>query len=334
MSDMPGPATCRLHPDRLAVKECPDCLTPVCGDCLVADGDRLRCVNCARAAAGTGAPAGAYPSSPSPGGATCTFHRDRPAAKECPNCGTRVCTDCLLHLGDRIFCMRCAPTAAPAQPVPAEVRVPWEDGTGGLLQRFWSSWVLFVTKPDQVFTGLPGDSGLWPGLSFAYAMLGQLMALGMCCGIPILAMLAAADLSAGHQGANQPPVAMIVAGIAVGVPIAIALMVPISLFVVGALLHLPARALGSAANFNLTFRIVGYIFATVYPANLIPYVGGGCIVPIWFSVLCYFAGRHALKLSDQRAIVFALVPVLLAILCFGGAVGFGFLAAAMESAGK
>lgn len=256
--------------------------------------------------------------SDAPGPATCFFHRDRLAVKECPSCRTMVCGDCLLAEGDVLKCMRCAspaPVQPPAQAEPASV--PWETGEGNFFVRFWASWIQFVSKPDQAFAGLPRDSGFWPGLSYVYMLYAHFVSLILLCGIPLTLLGFVAQFAPSGSGQGDPAMGVILLVLVIGFPLAGAVCIPIGLFLSAGAMHLAARALGSPASFDLSFRSMCYIVGTTSPVSIIPYAGAGCIVPIWNCVLYYFAGKRALRLSDERAVVFALVPVLLGVVCIG-----------------
>lgn len=254
----------------------------------------------------------------------CHFHPDRPPVKECPNCRTPVCAECIVHLDLSVMCKRCwvpAGTPLPPEPKP-EPFVAWENSAEGAFNRFWKTWAEIAGKPQDFFARLPAANGrgLWAALSFNYMWAAHTCALMLVCCVPIagIFMVIAATAAAGSGGSQGAEVGAMLGGVGVavivGIPVAIALIIPIMLFVYAACSHVVGKMMGVAAPFETTWRIVGYSVAVSSVAQMIPYAGALAALA-WLCVLLYFGAKKTLGLTENQSILYCLAPVIPTVMC-------------------
>ncbi len=261
---------------------------------------------------------------------SCFLHPDRPPVKECPNCRTLVCGECIVHLALAVMCKRCyVPANAPPPPTaPVTPYVAWEDRSVGRFRRFWNTWSEVASKPDEFFARLPAADGhgLWAGISYNYMWYGQLLLLSSLCIIPFGGIIFAviASQSGPAEGATAglaiaAGVGMILAGVLLGIPL--------MLLIFTTVLHVSGKLLGARLPYETSFRIFSYTWATTSVATLVPYAGVLAQVA-WQSVVLYFAGKRVAGLSQERAVLYCLSPLVLWLGCCLGYVGIFVVAAA------
>lgn len=277
----------------------------------------------------------------SPQGIGCPNHPDQVPTRQCPSCSQWICEECVVHVPNGFLCRTCyAPQREPAPAVEPPVVGPylaWEDRSKNVFARFWSTWSQVVTKPQEFYTQLPQQTGTWPVVTYYLMLQAQLMAPVMICMVPaFLVMGIVLAVAPTGPGQAPPPFPMWILPIVllVGMPIVIFVTAILSIWIPATAVHAGLLLLGGRTPMETTVRAVGYAVGTVMLASMIPYIGPGCIIPIWLSILVYYAGIHTFRLSQERAMILASIPAVLALTCAVSSVAVGMLGAILDAKNK
>ncbi len=252
--------------------------------------------------------------------------RVRPADRDCPHCGrraTRECPWCTEEIAaDTALCKYCGEEVAPApapspRPAPAPARpevefleepvvrrCAWENTSRGFLRRWWGTWMESNFSPSRFFRAMPPSGGhRWP-VGFTFGFTAQFL---------VLAVLVAVGIASGAALTGNPLEPRVLRWGAViliaAIPLSF-LAVTVGLYVVSAFWHLVVKILGAKEGFEATLRIVGYSTGTQV-WGLIPYLGI-VLQPVVQTVLYYHGFREVHGMSKGRALVAALLPLLVA----------------------
>ncbi len=256
------------------------------------------------------------------------FPASRSGVQFCPSCGGQI--DVPATGAPE------APAAAAAAPVPRPGggSVGWErQGELGVLRAYWDTWLQSLIKPQEFWATVRPDGGLkpaliyaWitmvlyalPGLPIAYLMMGRQME-------PVLKMLQETSRNPAMEGwvrrlGENMGVFVFGSGIA-GL-----LLLPLSLIITAAVLHLFAMMTGCAKNgFNATFRVVAYSMGPQVLA-WIPCVGA--VAGLYRAVLIVMGLAKLHDSTIGRALAAILIPIGVLMLCLCGGVAVFAVAAA------
>lgn len=266
-----------------------------------------------------------------------------PAAESCSACGRRMVRSCpacaervavnaraCKYCGEELSALREKARARKSEPVrflEEPVRDPgcaWEDGSKGLLRRWWGTWAQASFSPKGFFRGLSPYKGFsWP-LGFAFGLVAQVLVvivLGLIAGVGVLEFygvdfkpLARDMTNAGvptSSGDLETAVRWSPAAVAaIGLPLAF-VGVTFALFASALLWHLLLKLLGGKGGFQATVRVIGYGSAAA--AWLVIPFAGAVMAPLMKMSLYYHGFREMHGLSRGRALFAVLLPVLIAL---------------------
>ncbi|MBS2029211.1 MAG: YIP1 family protein [Deltaproteobacteria bacterium] len=251
-------------------------------------------------------------------GARCAAHPTVPARNVCSRCGNFACGQCVRQAPDgKALCASCA------QRVHLGTwDIPWEKREQlGMFRAYWLTAKEGAFAPDKTYQGLAPTGQFWDAMSFAIVstalgFVGTLVLYGVV-GL-IAGIVGAKELSENTSGA-------MIAGIAVGVIVGIAVFIPIyaimRVFICAGIDHLGLLiAGGGKAGYWATFR--GYCYG-MSPAmfGVIP----ACGVYIWeiWRIACQIlAYKSVHQMSGGRAAAAVLIPFGLCCVGYIGLVVF------------
>lgn len=256
--------------------------------------------------------------------------------KRCPYCGGEMdgnnCLDCgaIVPL-DKQLDPGEAPEIQPAVSVEDSQQIPWERRKElGFWNALLETFKQIVSGPSEFFAMMSksGDFGgplIYAIILAVVAVIGsQIWAIIGLMPLNMLAGLGGAE-SMGEMaattafGVGNSIVAIILAPIGVG----------IGLFVGAGVLHLMLMIVGGATeSYETTFRCMAYS-QTAQIAQLIPFIGG-LIAAIWGIVLQVIAIREAHEISQGKAILAVVLPMI--ICCIGMGVLFAIFGVALLGA--
>ena len=210
----------------------------------------------------------------------------------------------------------------------ARTGLPWEHRSGrGLLNAFFETLVMVLTKPTAAFTAMSREGGLSEPL--IYAVIGG--SIGLIASLLFNLAFQSFGLLADRSNALT---GMIGAGF--GLVFCIILMpvfVAIAMFVGAGILHLCLMIVGGAKQpFETTFRVLCFAMGSTYPLMIVP-ICGGFIAGVWGIVTECIGLAQAHETDTGRAVLAVFLPL---IVCCGGGVlvafMFGFLGALSQHA--
>jgi hypothetical protein len=237
---------------------------------------------------------------------------NKPMARACPACAEQIAvtaTACK-YCGEDVAPLRTASAPKPdagvrflEEPVVSRA-CGWEDGSKGLLRRWWGTWAQSTFSPKAFFRGLKPDSGhRWP-VGYAFGLTAQLLAVTVLAMVAGLGVFAANGRDPGLLARWSPAVLAIV-----GIP-AVFVGMTAALYAVSLLWHVAAKVLGGKGGFQSTLRVVAYSSgATAW--GLLPVVGA-LLAPLMGTVMAYHGFRELHGMGRFRAGLVALLPLLLA----------------------
>jgi hypothetical protein len=233
--------------------------------------------------------------------ARCATHPDVPAVGTCARCGDFVCRGCAdpRHPG---VCARCGGRLPSG--------IAWEDPrAGGLGRRFLLTVRDVLVRPRVAF---PGPIHTWPALAFA-----ALCGLGLGAMLVAMAgalLVAESDLLWGRLEESKA---------AFGLAMGLALLLPIALTVLFAIVQAASFALGlvsvgrSRGAFRFALRGCGYAQGILLLSVLVPFVAATAAQVVG-SVGTLFATTHVIWIVAS-----AVWPVLTGRVCFYAGRGLG-----------
>lgn len=186
-----------------------------------------------------------------------------------------------------------------------------------------------LLEPADTFARLKTSGGLGAPVFF-YVLLGS---LGGAVGLIFQMVFQMGAMTAEFEKAGLPAGAGMM-GVGV-VLVLLPLILVVVLFVSSAFYHLSLWLVGCREKtFESTLRIVGYAFGASAILQVVPFCGG-MAAPIWGLVALVFGFMKTNNLTTGKAVIAALLPMLL---CCGLAIAAGVavpaLAAASMAAGK
>lgn len=243
----------------------------------------------------------------------------KPMARACPACAEQIAvtaTACK-YCGEDVSPLRAAASPKPEAGVrfleePVVSRpCGWEDGSKGLLRRWWGTWAQSTFSPKAFFRGLKPDSGhRWP-VGYAFGLTAQLLAVTVLAMVAGLGVFAANGRDPGLLARWSPAVLAIV-----GIPTVFVAMT-LALYLGSLLWHLPAKLLGGKGAFQSTLRVAAYS-SGASAWGLLPVVGA-LLAPLMGTVTAYHGFRELHGMGRVKAAFVALLPLLL----LGGLIALG-----------
>lgn len=182
--------------------------------------------------------------------------------------------------------------------------VPWEDRKKiGFFSSLWQTWVQVMFSPQEFFARMPVSGGIGAPLSFAI-ILGM---ISLILGFPSSMITRAPMLEEGSalfQGGLESFLALFLILLLFS-PI----LISISYFVLGGILHLGVLILGGRGGYEATFRVLTYCASTnVFQA--IPFIGG-LVSGIYGFILIALGFKSAHNFSTARAVFAILFPIII-----------------------
>jgi hypothetical protein len=212
-----------------------------------------------------------------------------------------------------------SPIVAPgiaAAPGGERTGLPWEHRNGrGVLNAFFETLVMVLTKPTLAFTTMKREGGLSEPL--IYAVIGG--SIGLIASLLFNLALQSFGLLADRSNALAGMV-----GVGFGFVFLIILMpifVAIGMFIGAGILHLCLMIVGGAKQpFETTFRVLCFSIGSAHPLMIVP-ICGGLIAAVWGIVLECIGLARAHETDTGRAVLAVFLPL---IVCCGGGLLFAF----------
>jgi len=209
------------------------------------------------------------------------------------------------------------PGEPPPPQGPAAAPLPWEDPGQPFLEALFETAKLFVTAPGEAFARMRVTGDL--GRPLMYAVI-----------FGWIGIIASQAYDLAFRGAMWQFMPGMDRGAGFALPVAwsFALMilapvfVLLGLFLWSAILHVALLVLGGAqGGFGATIRTLCYT-GTTSILNVIPFCGG-FIGGIWGLVLAVIGLSKAHGISQGKAILAVLLPLLLCCACIVAAIAIG-----------
>jgi len=248
----------------------------------------------------------------------CSIHPDREVVDVCVHCGKRVCTACAASLAGKTYCLECIKVVDPNISNQAG-QVVWERrGEVGFLSALYATWLNLLLHPKKFFQDMPIKAGIGGPLLFALICgCTAVIAAALINTVAVLSGVTPPNMAAG--AASKPAMILSYVMLMALSPI----LVSAGIFVLAGIYHVTALMFGGREGFNATFRVLSYTNALAL-FNIIP-LAGPIFVTVYSLILFAIGFKHVQKMSTTRAVVTALLPMLV-LFVIGFAVAF-YLAA-------
>ena len=201
-------------------------------------------------------------------------------------------------------------------------RVPWEDPSSGLARGLLETVKLFVLSPKEGFLRM-GTAGIWRPFFYAVIMAWVELLVGLGYWFAFQAPFFVAGTSRFQEGFPGIAVgAWIVALFALGLFIAMPVLVAIFIFLHALILHLALLIVGEGrGGVETTFRLLCYAH-TADLGNIVPFCGG-LLSLVWFVVLQVIGVAEAHRCSYGKATLAVLLPLLVCCACVAVVLALG-----------
>jgi hypothetical protein len=213
--------------------------------------------------------------------------------------------------------METAPPPAP-ETVPL---IPWEDSSRPTFDALFETIKLLTVSPGEAFRRMPVAGGISRPLFFAIVIGWASIAVAVFWNVLLQGMwlpfMESMDDVAGMG---------VIYGMTIGWGLLMVVLAPlfviIGVFIAAAILHLMLMILGGAdSGFEATVRVVCYT-QTAQLAGIVPFCGG-LIALVWTVVLYVTGFSTAHRISQGKALVAVLLPL---VLCCAMSIVFVFVA--------
>lgn len=236
----------------------------------------------------------------------CKIHPDKEIVDVCVHCGKNVCTACAATLAGKTYCAECI-KLVDASSAGGLKQVAWENSRSelGSLKALFKTWTDILLHPKKFFTDMPTKAGIKDPLLFA--LIWGSAAIIAAALINIIVVLSGTRLPNLPPGAPLPPKAALVGSYAVLMIIS-PLLVAAGVFILSLIYQLVVFVFGGREGFRATFRVLSYTNALAI-FNIIPLLGPVFVTA--YSIILFAIGfKHAQKMGTARAVVVALLPML------------------------
>jgi hypothetical protein len=235
----------------------------------------------------------------------CKIHPGKEVIDVCAHCGKQVCTVCAASLAGKTYCLECI-RFIDATPVDQAEEVPWENRSEiGFLNAFIKTWLNLLLHPKKFFSGMPARSDIKN--PFLFGLICGSLAVIVSALLNIILSLAGVQMPNLPSGAIPPPVAATVISYA-----ALSLLSPIlvagGIFILSGVYHAVILIFGGREGFYATLRVLSYTNGLAL-FNIIPILGP-IFVTIYSVVLFMLGFKHVQKLSTAKAVMAALLPMI------------------------